>query len=178
MRAPRRRRPRTREIGPPPEQADLDELAERARYVGSPEHKDTASFAGPPRLRADASCCPREMAEDQPTINGWLRSAIRRGATGTPWETTWSILSMSGSPAWERHPSLFWEGRPQLLVRPNRVLSAGWSRSVAKSRRYPSTGGPIFSRDKPWPPPRLSSSWTPRLISPSARRGYTPPGPW
>ena len=98
MRAPRRRRPRTREIGPPREHADLDELAERARYVGSPEHKDTASFAGPPRLRADASCCPREMAEDQPTINGWLRSAIRRGATGTPY-------------VWYKHGETVFEGR-------------------------------------------------------------------
>ncbi len=105
MRAPRRRRPRTREIGSPPEQTDLDELAERARYVGSPEHKDTASFAGPPRLRADASCCPREMAEDQPTINGWLRSAIRRGATGTPWEGAFPRY------VWYKHEETVFEGR-------------------------------------------------------------------
>ncbi|MDE2906438.1 MAG: hypothetical protein OXQ28_10180 [Acidobacteriota bacterium] len=105
MRAPRRRRPRTREIFPPPEQAILDGLAERARYIGSPEHKDTTSFAGPPRLRADASCCPREMAEDQPMINTWLRSAIRRGATGAPWEGAFPRY------VWYKHAATVFEGR-------------------------------------------------------------------
>ena len=63
MRAPGRRRPRTREIGPPPEQADLDALADRARYIGSPEHKDTASFAGPPRLPYRGRLVNREAGE-------------------------------------------------------------------------------------------------------------------
>ena len=84
MRAPRRRRPRKREILVSPD-ADLDDLANRAVYVGSREHKDVPSFAGQPRLRADASCCPREIT-DREAVSGWLRSAIRRGATGGPWE--------------------------------------------------------------------------------------------
>ena len=83
MRAPRRRRPRRRSILVPPG-ADLDFLAGRAVYVGSPEHKDVPGFAGQPRLRADASCCPREIV-DQQLASRWLRSAIRRGATGA-WE--------------------------------------------------------------------------------------------
>lgn len=86
MRAPRRRRPQIREICPPPNLASLNELVEWVRYIGSPEHKDTTSFAGQPRPSADASCCPREMADRQPTINDWLRTAIRLGATGAPWE--------------------------------------------------------------------------------------------
>ena len=105
MRAPKRRRPRTREISPPPGRADLHALADRARYIGSPEHKDTASFVGQPRLRADASCCPRELAENPRAINEWLRSAIRRGATGTPWEGAFPRY------VWYKHEETVFEGR-------------------------------------------------------------------
>ena len=84
MRSPRRKRPRKRLIYVQPG-ADLDDLATRATYVGSPEHKDFPSFAGRPRLRADASCCPREI-RDREVVGGWLRSAIQRGVTGAPWE--------------------------------------------------------------------------------------------
>ena len=84
MRAPRRRRPRKRTIDVPPN-TDLEGLAGRVEYEGSPEHKDIPSFAGRPRLRADASCCPREIT-DREVVSGWLRSAIRRGAMGAPWE--------------------------------------------------------------------------------------------
>ena len=105
MRSPRRHRPRTREIVAPPDRAALSRLAEQARYVGSREHKDVASFAGPPRLRADASCCPRELAEDKSTINEWLRSAIRRGATGAPWEGAFPRY------VWYKHEGTVFEGR-------------------------------------------------------------------
>ena len=84
MRSPQRKRPRKRLIYVLPG-ADLDDLATRAVYVGSPEHKDFPSFAGRPRLRADASCCPREI-RDREVVRGWLCSAIRRGVTGAPWE--------------------------------------------------------------------------------------------
>lgn len=65
--------------------ADLDALADRAHYTGSPEHKDTPTFAGPPRPRSDASICPRD-ANDVQLVTGWLRAAIRAGSTGAPWE--------------------------------------------------------------------------------------------
>ena len=84
MRAPQRKRPRKRVICVPPD-INLYDVSERATYVGSPEHKDVPSFAGQPRLRADASCCPREIT-DRNLVTGWLRAAIRRGATGAPWE--------------------------------------------------------------------------------------------
>ena len=84
MRAPKRRRPKKREISVPPD-TDLDGLAAMARYVGSPEHKDFPSFAGQPRPRGDASLCPREI-RDVAIVTEWLRSAIRRGSTGAPWE--------------------------------------------------------------------------------------------
>ena len=66
---------------------DLDRLADRVRYVGSPEHKNAPSFAGPPRLRADASCCPREMAGKRERIDEWLREAFRSGAVTRPEST-------------------------------------------------------------------------------------------
>ena len=84
MRATRRKRPRRRVISVPAN-TDLERLADRVAYEGSPEHKDVPSFAGPPRLRADASCCPRHI-RDRELVTEWLQSAIRRGATGGPWE--------------------------------------------------------------------------------------------
>ena len=86
MRAPQRRCPRRRTIYVPAD-ANLDRLAGLVSYIGSVEHKDVPSCAGPPRLRVgDASCCPLHT-NDQEMVNGWLRSAIRRGATGGLWES-------------------------------------------------------------------------------------------
>lgn len=105
MRTPRRRRPRKRELRAPPATVDLDRLADRVRYVGSPEHKDAPSFAGQPRLRADASCCPREMTADPERINEWLRQAIRAGAVGAPWEGKFPRY------VWYKYGAIVLEGR-------------------------------------------------------------------
>lgn len=83
----------------------MNGLAEQVQYVGSPEHKDVPSFAGPPRLRADASCCPRGLADGQEMITEWLREAIRRGATGTPWEGAFPRY------VWYKHEETVFEGR-------------------------------------------------------------------
>ena len=103
MRTPQRRRPRKRAMCVPPD-TDLDCLAKRVGYVGSPEHKDFPSFAGQPRLRSDASCCPREI-KDPEVICKWLRSAIRRGATGAPWEGNFPRY------VWYKHGDIVFEGR-------------------------------------------------------------------
>jgi hypothetical protein len=84
IRAPKRRRPQVRTIGPPPRGIDLSEVAERARYTGSPEHKDAPSFAGQPRPRADASICDRDLTQHE--AETWLREAILRGAISTKWD--------------------------------------------------------------------------------------------
>ena len=104
MRAPQRRRPRRREIYVDPN-ADLTDLAGRATYVGSPEHKDVPSFAGQPRLRADASCCPSDIVNDLESVSKWLHSALLLGATGAPWE--------GGFPryVWHKEGSIVFEGR-------------------------------------------------------------------
>jgi hypothetical protein len=86
MRASKRHRPLARTLGSLPQGTDLSGLAERARYVGSPEHKDTPSFAGQPKPRADATICDRSFIDKLPQLNRWLSSALTRGAVRAPWE--------------------------------------------------------------------------------------------
>jgi hypothetical protein len=82
MRSPNRYRPQKRSIVPAPEGCDPVIAAGSASYVGSPEHKDTPSFAGHPRPRADATICDRSFVSRLDEINRWLRDAIRKGKTG------------------------------------------------------------------------------------------------
>jgi hypothetical protein len=84
MRAPKRRRPRRRTLTSPPPGIDLAELAGRVSYIGSGEHKSFPSFAGPPRLRADASKCDPNLANTE-ELTRWLRAAIAAGHVGEPW---------------------------------------------------------------------------------------------
>jgi hypothetical protein len=85
MRPPARRRPLRRRLVPAPDGADLGVLAQRASYVGSSEHKSFPSFAGAPRLRADASKCDPALA-DPDELTRWLRASIVAGRIGAPWE--------------------------------------------------------------------------------------------
>jgi len=85
MRAPTRRRSLVREIGVPPG-VDLAAVARRVSYVGSPEHKDTPSFAGQPKPRADASICDANLAGKQIEITKWLKNAIQEGRVSAYWE--------------------------------------------------------------------------------------------
>src|SRR3990170_2841667 len=105
MRAPKRRRSLVRTISGPPSGTDLQGLAARATYVGSPEHKDTPSYVGQIRPRADASLCPRRLARDLPLANKWLREAISRGVTGYPWEGEFPRY------VWYKDASTVYEGR-------------------------------------------------------------------
>ena len=59
-------------------------MARAARYVGSAEHKDYPSPAGPPRLRADATKCDPELHGDFQVLGGWLQVAIVAGNVGGP----------------------------------------------------------------------------------------------
>lgn len=64
-----------------------------------------SSFAGPPRLRRLASCCPRKLAREPACIQEWLREAIRVRAVGAPWE--------GGFPryVWYKYREIVFEGR-------------------------------------------------------------------
>ena len=88
MAAPKRRRnaPKRNRFGPAPEGTDLQAVANQVRYVGSPEHKDTPSFAGQPRPRADATICDPRFADRQGDLENWLRDAVRAGQFGDFWE--------------------------------------------------------------------------------------------
>jgi hypothetical protein len=85
MKTPGRRRPPRGRFGVPPAGVSLDELAARAVYVGSPEHKSFPSFAGDLQPRADATKCDPALS-DPVKLTGWLRDAIRNGHVGGVWE--------------------------------------------------------------------------------------------
>lgn len=96
------RRQRSRVPYVPPGVA-LDQVAERAWYEGSAEHKRAPSFVGPPKPRRGASICPPGL--DRETVTGWLRSAIRSGMVGGIWEGGFPRL------VWHREGETVFEGR-------------------------------------------------------------------
>ncbi len=59
-----------------PRGVDLDKAAKNIRYVGSPEHKATPSFAGSPRPRRDASICDSRFMTMQDELTQWLKQAF------------------------------------------------------------------------------------------------------
>lgn len=118
MRSPKRRRPQVREFMRPgayPE--SLETVAQRAHYVGSPEHKKHPSFAGPPAPRATASLCNPCFADQQALLTDWLREAIRNGQVSSYWE--------GGFPrnVWIRKGGYVYEGR---LVNKGNGAYKGW----------------------------------------------------
>jgi hypothetical protein len=74
-----------RVVAAAPSACDLVVLAERTSYVGSAEHKSYPSFAGQPKLRADATRCDPRLT-DANEITAWLRAGIAAGLVGYPWE--------------------------------------------------------------------------------------------
>jgi hypothetical protein len=78
VRAPKRRRPRKSDRLDPAGNYDLDEIADKAKYIVSAEHKDYLTNAGPGKLRSDASVCPRKLVLNE--VEQWLKDAIRDGA--------------------------------------------------------------------------------------------------
>lgn len=65
--------------------SDLSDLAERARYVPSAEHKGPGHrFRIQGRLRSDATECPPHI--EQADAQRWLCDAIKAGDVGGIWE--------------------------------------------------------------------------------------------
>jgi hypothetical protein len=87
---------------------DLVQLAAQASYVGSQEHKSYPSFAGPPKLRSDASRCDPKFKEAD-ALTQWIQEAIRTGQVGTPWEGDFPRYT------WIVREGIYYEGR---LVNP------------------------------------------------------------
>ncbi len=115
MRAPKRRRPLNRRIEKAPTGTNLEALAQQVRYVGSPEHKDRPSFAGQPRPHATATICDPDLSQEE--LTNWLRSAIKAGHVGYPWE--------GGFPryAWHKQGDVVYEAR---LVNQGSGEYKGW----------------------------------------------------
>ncbi len=88
----------------PPPATDLGTLAARASYVGSSEHNSVPSFAGQPKLRADASKCDPNLA-DREILTEWLRDAITSGQVGELWEGDFPRY------VWYRHDRVTYEAR-------------------------------------------------------------------
>lgn len=86
MRAAKRKRERVRTFTHPPEGVILDDVAQKVVYVGSCEYKNTPSFAGQPRPRADASICDASYRDKQSGLTEVLKECIRNGSVGAPWE--------------------------------------------------------------------------------------------
>jgi len=75
----RHTRTKRRQIGRWPDGASRpEEVADRAIYVGSAEHKDHPSAVGPPALRSDATPCEQSMTLDVQRNTDALREGIRR----------------------------------------------------------------------------------------------------
>jgi len=104
MRAPKKKRPRRRAVLANSQRPDRATV-ERARYIGSPEHKTAPSFAGAPRPRADASICDPRFLDQQDRLTEWLREALRSGAVGGPVEGDFPRY------VWYRDGDTVYEGR-------------------------------------------------------------------
>lgn len=78
VKSPGRKRPLPRRVAAEPDAAALARCAENVAYEGSPEHKSYPSFAGAPKLRSDATKCPKHL-KDRDQLTGWLQQAIRQG---------------------------------------------------------------------------------------------------
>ncbi len=79
----RRDKPRVRKVLPPPPDVDLDAVAKKCRYVGSPYHR-TIQIKGRrrPENRPGKTPCPMDLQKNQARVEEWLRNAIRRGNFG------------------------------------------------------------------------------------------------
>jgi hypothetical protein len=87
MRAPRRKRPLPRKIsGILPADVDLNAIATRVAYVGSPEHKAYPSSAGGPFPRPDASKCDPSFRGRESMLTEWIRHGIRSQYVSGPWD--------------------------------------------------------------------------------------------
>ena len=84
MKTPKRHRPQLRARAVAPPGVDLQKLATGARYTPSADHKDHWVAGLQPRLRSDATPCPRSVTLDQ--AQAWLQEAIANGDVGEPWD--------------------------------------------------------------------------------------------
>jgi hypothetical protein len=75
-----RRKAKQRTIAPeyPTSLPPAHDLCQQVQFVGSAEHKEYPSFAGPPARRADATPCPPEWGTNQSRFQDALERAIQQ----------------------------------------------------------------------------------------------------
>lgn len=105
MKAPQRIRRKPKFLGPAPDGIDIEASAREAVYVGSPEHKDSKSFAGPPHPRRDAAICDRSLSDSSHQITEWVRAAIRGRMFSGDWQGRFPKY------IWHRVGDIVYEGR-------------------------------------------------------------------
>lgn len=83
------------------------DVVSRAGYVGSAEHKDYPSPAGPPRLRADATKCDPALHDKESfdSLTALLRTAMSNQAVGGPVEGQFPRY------VWVHHDNHWYEAR-------------------------------------------------------------------
>lgn len=85
---PEYRRKKHLRIGTWPKgESDPATVASRVRYVGSQEHKDHPSAAGPGHLRSDAYCCPPALTRDVERNTQYLRMGILKECVSSTFES-------------------------------------------------------------------------------------------
>jgi hypothetical protein len=125
MRAPKRKRPHRRRPARPRDGIDLAVLAERVVFVGSNEHKNYPSAAGPRALRGDATECDPAL-RDTRLFTEWVRTGIARGWVGAPW------LGDFPRYVWHQVDDVWWEA---YLVNSGLGQYKGWA--LAHDDPYP-----------------------------------------
>ena len=78
----KRNRPRVRRVLSPPPETDLEAVANKCRYIGSPYHRTIRVGRTSPKNRPGKTPCPADLQRDQSRVEEWLRDAIRRGNFG------------------------------------------------------------------------------------------------
>ncbi|MCW2754805.1 MAG: hypothetical protein JWQ32_2216 [Marmoricola sp.] len=84
MKVPKRHRAQLRARAEVPSGVDLQALADGAVYTPSADHKDHWMDGLQPRLRSDATPCPRSVTKEQAEV--WLKEAMAAGNIGEPWD--------------------------------------------------------------------------------------------
>jgi hypothetical protein len=80
-------RQKRRKIGEWPDEGEAPQVvAEKVRYVGSPEHKNHPSHVGAPALRSDATPCEPHLTKDLDGNTAALRRGIIERCTSSVFE--------------------------------------------------------------------------------------------
>lgn len=70
------------QVCPPPDGVSLSQVAEDAKYTGSPYHRTRPVDGVRPVYKRGDSQCPKEIQGNPTLVREWLRESIRAGNVG------------------------------------------------------------------------------------------------